>query len=90
VTCTDVPRIFEKYAVGDLDLVVFTSLVHGWHHREGEGRPGSIPAATDPEWQVRNMREVIDVVCWWQGSPPGVLIAADLITLDWYSITADP
>ena len=89
VTCTDVPRIFERYTVGDVDLVVFASLVHGWHHREGEIRPGSIPEATDLEWQVRNMSEVIDIVSGRQGSPPGVLIAVELMTFGWYTITAE-
>jgi hypothetical protein len=89
VTCTDVPRIFERYTVGDFDLVVFASLVHGWHHGEGERRPGSIPQTTDPEWQTRNMREVIDIVCGRQGTPPRVLIAVELMALDWYRISAD-
>ena len=89
VTCTDVPRVFERYLVGDVDLVAFASLVHGWHHREGETRPMSIPSETDPEWQIRNMREVIDMVCGRQGSPPQVLIAAELLTLSWYAITPD-
>jgi hypothetical protein len=89
VTCTDVPRIFERYTVGDVDLVVFASLVHGWHHREGEGRPAGIPLTTDPEWQTRNMREVIDIVCGRQESPPRVLIAVELMAFGWYRITAD-
>ena len=89
VTCTDVPRVFERYTVGDVDLVVFASLVHGWHHREGERRPTGIPQATDPEWQTRNMREVIDIVCQRQESRPRVLIAVELITFGWYRITAD-
>ena len=89
VTCTDVPQIFERYAVGDVNLVVFASLVHGWHHGEGERRPESIPPATDPEWQIRNMRAVIDIVCGRQGSPPRVLIAVELMTFGWYRITAD-
>lgn len=89
VTCTDVPRVFETYTVGHLDLVVFASLVHGWHHRDGERRPGSIPEASDPEWQTRNMRAVIDLVCERQVSPPTVLIAAELLTFGWYRITAE-
>jgi hypothetical protein len=89
VTCTDVPRIFERYTIFDVDLVVFASLVHGWHHREGEARPGSIPTETDPEWQIRNMKEVIDIVCGRQGRPPQVLIAVELMTCGWYEITAD-
>ena len=39
VTCTDVPRIFGRYSVASIDLVVFASLVHGWHHQEAEERP---------------------------------------------------
>jgi len=89
VTCTDVPRIFERYAVGDVDAIVFASLVHGWHHLEGEGRPGGIPPTTDPEWQTRNMKAVIDIVCGRQGTPPRALIAVELMALEWYRITAD-
>ena len=89
VTCTDVPRVFEMYIVGDVDLVAFASLVHGWHHREGELRPGSIPTETDPEWQIRNIKEVIDIVCGRQGRPPLVLIAVELMTFGWYTITPD-
>ena len=89
VTCTDVPRVFEMYIVGDVDLVAFASLVHGWHHREGERRPENIPTETDPEWQIRNMKEVINTVCGRQGSPPEVLIAVELMTCGWYEITAD-
>jgi hypothetical protein len=89
VTCTDVSRIFEAYTVEGFDLIVFASLVHGWHHREGEKRPEGTPAATDPEWHTRNMREVISIVSGRQGYPPRVLIAADLMTSGWYTITAD-
>jgi hypothetical protein len=89
VTCTDVPMIFERYHVGDVDLVAFASLVHGWHHLEREERPESIPQTTDPEWQTRNMREVIDIVCGRQTSPPKVLIAVELVTFGWYRITAE-
>jgi hypothetical protein len=89
VTCTDVPRIFERYAVGDLNLVAFASLVHGWHHQEGERRPEGIPPSTDPDWQIRNMTTVIDIVCQRQESPPRVLIAVELMTFGWYTITAE-
>lgn len=89
VTCTDVPRIFESYTVGDVDAVVFASLVHGWHHGEGERRPADTPAATDPQWQTRNMRAVVDLVCERQARPPRVLIAVELMTFGWYTITAD-
>lgn len=89
VTCTDVSRICGRKLEGDLDLVVFASLVHGWHHREGEGRPWTIPQTTDPEWQTRNMREAIDIVCGRQESTPMVLIAVELMTCGWYNITAD-
>lgn len=89
VTCTDVPRVFEQFAVGDVDLIVFASLVHGWHHREAEPRPESMPEQTDHDWQTRNIREVIDVVGGRQGRPPKVLVAIDLMTSDCYDVTAD-
>ena len=89
VTCTDVPRVFEEFIVGDVDLVVFASLVHGWHHQEAEGRPESIPQTTDPEWQTRNIRQVIDTISARQETPPKVLVAMDLMTYGWYDITAD-
>jgi hypothetical protein len=89
VTCTDVPRVFEKSSVGDVALIVFASLVHGWHHREAERRPESIPEQTDREWQTRNTRQVIDTVCSRQENPPKVLVAVDLMTHGWYEVTAD-
>jgi len=89
VTCTDVPRVFEQFTVGDVDLIVFASLVHGWHHREAEPRPESMPEQTDHDWQTRNIREVIDVVGSRQGRPPKVLVAIDLMTSDCYDVTAD-
>ena len=89
VTCTDVPRIFEQYDVGDVDPIVFASLVHGWHHGEGERRPPEICPTTDPQWQTRNMRAVVDLVTARQESPPLVLIAVELMTYGWYAITAD-
>lgn len=89
VTCTDVPRVFAKYDVGQVDLVVFASLVHGWHHLEGEERPGEIPAVSDREWQTRNMRAVIDMVCARQEVSPRALIAVELMAYGWYAITAE-
>jgi len=89
VTCTDVPRVFEKFRVGEVDLVVFASLVHGWHHRDAERRPASIPEQTDRQWQTRNIRQVIDTVCNRQHKAPKVLVAADLMTHGWYDVTAD-
>ena len=89
VTCTDVPRVFETFAVGAVDAVAFASLVHGWHHREAEGRPDGIPQKTDEGWQTRNMGEVIKIVSGRQKSPPAVLIAAELVTSGWYSITPE-
>lgn len=89
VTCTDVPRLFERYSVGDLDLIVFASLVHGWHHREGEGRPEDIPLDTDADWQIRNMKAVLDLVCGRQANPPRVVIAEELMTYGWYHITVE-
>jgi len=89
VTCTDVPRVFELFAVGAVDLIAFASLVHGWHHQEQEGRPETIPATTDEAWQTRNIREVIDAVCARQQTPPRVLVAVDLLTYPWYDISAD-
>lgn len=89
VTCTDVPRVFELYVVGHVDLVAFASLVHGWHHEENEGRPTDIPPATDATWQVRNIRQVIDTICARQDAPPTVLIAVDLLSYSWYDISAE-
>ena len=89
VTCTEVSGIFGRHLVGDLEVVVFASLVHGWHHQEGERRPASMPPMTDAEWQVRNMGVVIDTVCGRQEEPPSVLIAVELMTYGWYRITAD-
>ena len=89
VTCTDIPRAFEKFRVGEVDLVVFASLVHGRHHRDAERRPESIPEQTDREWQTRNIRQAIDTVCSRQGNPPKVLVAIDLMTHGWYDVTAD-
>lgn len=89
VTCTDVHRVFEMFAVGDVDAVVFPSLVHGWHHREGEVRPDGIPRATDGEWQTRNLREAIEIVAARQASRPKVLIAREMLTSGWYDTTAE-
>jgi len=89
VTCTDVPRVFEQFEVGDVDLIVFASVVHGWHHEEAERRPEDIPAATDNQWQTRNIRQVIDTVAARQQTPPGILVATDLLDYSCYDISAD-
>ncbi|MGC9319893.1 MAG: hypothetical protein ACP5KN_17810 [Armatimonadota bacterium] len=89
VTCTDVPRIFEAFTVGHIDLVVFASLVHGWHHQEAEERPQGIPRVTDDRWQTRNIAQVIETVSARQRTPPKVLVATDLIVHDCYDISAD-
>lgn len=89
VTCTDVPRVFELYVVGHVDLVAFASLVHGWHHEEDERRPHDIPKATDATWQVRNIKQVIDAICARQKTPPAVLVAVDLLSYSWYDISAE-
>ena len=89
ITCTDVTRVFDHYAVGELELVVFASLVHAWHHAEGERRPSCIPPATDPDWQIRNMTAVVDIIAERQGSAPRVLIAEELMTCGWYTITEE-
>ena len=89
VTCTDVPRVFEIFTVPAVDAIAFASLVHGWHHREAEGRPDGIPQNTDDEWQTRNMGEAIKLVSGRQQSPPAVLIAVELIAGGWYSITPE-
>lgn len=89
VTCTDVPRLFEQYAVGAVEVIVFASVVHGWHHREGEGRPSSPAASSDAEWQTRNMRAVVDLVCERQASRPRVLVAEELMNFGWYRITPE-
>lgn len=89
VTCTDVPRVLEQFAVECVDAIVFASLVHGWHHREAEGRPEGITEATDAEWQTRNIREVIGIVSQRQSAPPLVLIADGMLTPGWYDSTAE-
>lgn len=89
VTCTDVPRLLDQHSPGDVHVVVFASLVHGWHHGEGERRPAGMSPATDPEWQCRNMKAVVDLVCERQEAPPTVLIAVELMTDGWYRITPD-
>lgn len=89
VTCTDVFRIFDKYHPPPMDLVAFASLVHGWHHREGERRPADMCQKTDAEWQTRNMRAVLDLVRERQLTPPRVLIAMELMSFGWYKITAE-
>ena len=89
VTCTDVPRIFGRYSVASIDLVVFASLVHGWHHQEAEERPEGIPPATDVQWHTRNILQVIETVSSRQTSPPRVLIATDLMEDDCYEGSGD-
>jgi len=89
VTCTDVPRVFEGFAVGAVDAIVFASLVHGWHHGEAEGRPKGTPRATDRDWQIRNIAEVVGTVSERQENPPTVLIASELMTFGWYAITPE-
>jgi len=89
VTCTDVTRVFETFVVGDVDAIVFPSLVHGWHHREAEGRPEGIPEETDREWQTRNLREAIEIVAARQENRPKVVIAREMLTPGWYDTTAD-
>ncbi|MBM3498637.1 MAG: hypothetical protein FJX74_08180 [Armatimonadetes bacterium] len=89
VTCTDVPRVFERFDVGQVDLVVFASLVHGWHHREAEARPAGIPEATDGDWQTRNMVQALEAIGGRQGTCPRALIALELMEYGWYKITAE-
>jgi hypothetical protein len=89
VTCTDVPRVFDIFIVPAVDAIAFASLVHGWHHREAEGRPDALPEDTDEQWQTRNMAEVIKLVSGRQKSPAAVLIAVELTRCGWYSITPE-
>ena len=89
VTCTDVPRVFERFKVGHVELIVFASLVHGWHHREAERRPETISETTDGEWQTRNIAEVIEIVRGRQTSAPRVLVAAELMDYSFYEVTAE-
>ena len=89
VTCSDVPRVFERFSVGDIDLVVFASLVHGWHHREAEKRPADIPPGTDMMWHTRNVAQVVETVRSRQDPPPKVLIASDLLMYDHYDVSED-
>ena len=88
-TCTDVPQVFERFAVDELDGVVFASLVHGWHHREGEERPEGIPETSDDEWHTRNIREVVESIRGRQERAPRVLVAAELMRYDFYQVTAE-
>lgn len=89
VTCTDVPRIYGLYSVGEIDLIVFASLVHGWHHQEAEARPEEMPSATDMQWHTRNIVQVVETVSSRQPSPPRVLVATDLIEYDCYRVSGD-
>lgn len=88
VTCTDVPRVFETFAVDHIDLIAFASLVHGWHHQEAEQRPSEIPEDTDGQWHTRNILNVVEIVNSRQQSPAKVLVATDLLEHDCYEITA--
>jgi len=89
VTCTDVPRIFERFNVNCIDLIAFASLVHGWHHQEAEDRPASMPSTSDARWQIRNILEVVEMVAARQQTPPIVLVATDLIAHECYNISRD-
>lgn len=88
VTCTDVARVFEQFAVDTVDLIAFASVVHGWHHQREEDRPDELPHATDDQWQVRNMRHVIDLVSARQAKAPVVSVASDLLVYKWYEVNA--
>ena len=89
ITCSDVPRVFERFEVSEIDMVVFASLVHGWHHQEAEERPANIPPKTDVKWHTRNFAQVVETIVSRQDTPPKVLIANDLITHDCYDINED-
>ncbi|MGI5818089.1 MAG: hypothetical protein ACOX9R_08320 [Armatimonadota bacterium] len=89
ITCSDVPRVFDRFKVGSIDMVVFASLVHGWHHWEGEERPPTIPPKTDVKWHTRNFAEVVETIVSRQAPPPKVMIAYDLIKHDCYDINED-
>ncbi len=89
ITCSDVPRVFDRFEVGDIDMVVFASLVHGWHHQEAEERPANIPPKTDVKWHTRNFAQVVESIRSRQQSSPKVMIAHDLITHDCYDINDD-
>ena len=89
VTCTDVPLIFERFTVGNVDIVAFASVVHGWHHLEAEERPESISRTTDSDWQMRNITAVINSIRSRQESPPKVLVAAELLAYSFYEVTAE-
>ncbi|MGI5818122.1 MAG: hypothetical protein ACOX9R_08490 [Armatimonadota bacterium] len=89
ITCSDVPRVFDRFEVDGIHMVVFASLVHGWHHLESEKRPSNIPPKTDVKWHTRNFAQVVETVVSRQGTPPKVLIADDLIKHDCYDINQD-
>ncbi len=89
VTCTDVPRIYERFTVDHIDLIVFASLVHGWHHEAAEERPLEMPVQTDVKWQIRNILQVVETVSLRQQTRPKVLVATDLISHECYSISRD-
>ncbi|MFW6438311.1 MAG: hypothetical protein ACOCZ7_04775 [Armatimonadota bacterium] len=89
VTCTDVPRVFERFDIDRIDLIAFASLVHGWHHEEAEERPEGMPTNTDSRWQIRNILQVVEIVASRQDTPPIVLVATDLIAHECYNISRD-
>lgn len=89
VTCTDVPRVLDRFGVGCVHAIVFPSLVHGWHHREAERRPDGFSEDTDLQWQTRNVKEVIAIVCGRQQDRPRVIIAVELLTPGWYDTTQE-
>lgn len=87
VTCTDVPRVYESFDVGQIELIAFASLVHGWHHEEAEERPRGLPMESDTEWQTRNILQVVELVRRRQQAPPKVLVATDLVDYECYSVS---
>lgn len=89
VTCTDVPRLLDQFRVTSVDTVVFASLVHGWHPREAEERPVTVPDETDGDWQVRNIRQFLDTVRGRQRTQPKVLVAVELMGYSFYDVTAE-
>ena len=91
ITCSDIPRIFEKYKdeIAKIDCVVFASLVHGWHHQEGERRPKDLSEKTDEEWQTRNIKNVIKRIQNRQKKSLLVLIAGGLIECWWYQVSEE-
>lgn len=89
ITCTDVPRLLERFGVQRVDAVAFASLVHGWHHREGEECPGGEATATAAQWQTRNIGDVVTRIRRLQVIAPRVLVAEELIRYGFYDVGAD-